>query len=282
LKLSLAFAVLGSVLVAAMARPPTASSRISDLRPVLLRPAVAKTFSRPFLPLLTDLLWLRSLNAIGQKDSLSKNLALYEYAQLLTELDPRFLTAYAYLGLNIPYAVDRTWHGGDRASAIFRKGLEHFPDDMRLHLYLGFSLMHHERKFVEAGDVFARAARLPDALPFMAALATRLKAQGGDAEQGLALARELARTATDESLKAEMEQRAADLEVEVQLQRVDRAIAKYREDHSEAGLISFTQLQQQGYYDGPSQDVRGGTIFIRESDGKVLSTSLERRLELYE
>lgn len=232
--------------------------------------------------MMVELLWLRALNAIGQKDSLSKNLALYEYAQLLTDLDPRFREAYVYLGLNIPYAVDRVWQGGDRSSAVFRKALKTFKTDMRLHLYLGYSLMQHERKYLEAADVFADAAKLEDALPFMAALATRLKAHGGDAEQGLALARELASSATDESLRAEMEQRAADLEVEVQLQRGDRALARYREDHPGAGRVSLEMLQASGYYDGPLEDVHGGTIYIRESDGKVLSTSLDRRLELYE
>jgi tetratricopeptide (TPR) repeat protein len=233
--------------------------------------------------MLVTLLWLRSLNAIGQPESLRKNLALSEYADLLTDLDPRFLQAYVYLGLNIPFAEDRVWKGGDLASRVFRKGLRQFPSDLRLHLYLGYSLMQHERKYLEAADVFANAARMPDALPFMAALATRLKAHGGDPAEGLALARELARTATDETLKAEMEARANELEVEIQLQRVDRALERFRgEASADAGVPSLETLIAGGYYDGPTQDVRGGSIFIRETDGKVLSTSLERRVELYE
>jgi tetratricopeptide (TPR) repeat protein len=272
-----------TVVVAAMSRPPSTSTRPSDLRPVLLRPVVARTLSKPALPMLVTLLWLRSLNAIGQPDSLRKNLALSEYAQLLTDLDPRFLQAYVFLGLNIPYAEDRVWRGGDLASALFRKGLRRFPTDLRLHLYLGYSLMQHERRYLEAADVFADAARLPDALPFMAALATRLKAHGGDPAEGLALARELARTATDETLKAEMEARANELEVEIQLQRVDRALERFRvETGTDAGVPTLEALMAGGFYDGPAQDVRGGTIYIRDSDGKALSTSLERRVELFE
>jgi hypothetical protein len=142
-KTSVVITVGAVAVLLALASPPPLTERPSDLRPVLLRPSVARTLSRPYVPMLVDLLWLRSLNAIGQRDSVSKNLALFEYAQTLTDLDPRFYQAYTYLGLNIPAAVDRTWHGGELASALFRKGLVSFPTDLRLHLYLGYSLQEY-------------------------------------------------------------------------------------------------------------------------------------------
>jgi hypothetical protein len=234
--------------------------------------------------LLSELLWLRALNAVGDKDSLRKNLALYEYASLLTDLDPRFYEAYLYLGINIPYSMERVWQGGDRAEILYRKGLTKFPSDLRLHLYLGFSLMHHQRKFLEASEVFAAGSRLPNAMRWMGPLAARLRAQGGAPEDALNLVRELLASTEDEVLKQELEERAVDLQIEAVLQKVDAAVEAWKKSNSEsgAGVPTLEQLVTAGLYQGPREDVKGGRVYVRETDGKAMSTSVERRLEIYE
>lgn len=261
--------------------PPSERLHENDFRPILLRPALARTVSKPFLPLLVDVLWLRSLNAIGLKDSEQKNRALHEYGVAITELDPRFRVAYAFIGLNIPFPAARNvWVGGDLASDMFRRGLKAFPKDVNLHLYLGFSLFHHERKFSEAGDVFSKAAKLPGALPFMAPLATRLKAHSGEAEDALEMTRSLLLYQLDDDVRRQLEQRVRELQVEVVLQRVDRASRAYLNLKGH-WPTTVEELQISGLYDGPSSDPAGGFVFI-DTEGKATSTSLQRRLEIYE
>lgn len=271
----------GLAVVALTAQPPTPNLHEQDFRPLLVRPAFARTVSKPFVPLLVELLWLRALNAIGNPDNEQKNRALYEYGLVITDLDPRFKLAYEFIGLNIPYAVARnTWAGGDLACDVFRRGLKVFPTDLRLHLYLGFSLMHHQRKFAEASEVFARASRLPDALAFMAPLATRLKAHSGAPEEALEMTREMLKSDLDETLRAEMESRAQELEVEIVLQQVDRASVAYLKAYNVHAKTTL-DLRNAGLYDGPLVDPLGGLISLEE-DGKATSTSLKRRLEIYE
>lgn len=271
----------GLAAIAVTAKAPAPPSHPQDFRPLLLRPAFAQTLSKPFLPVLVDLLWLRSLNAIGLKDTEQKNRSLYEYAVVLSELDPRFKQVYEYLGLNIPFAVARNkFTGGDLACDLFERGLKVFPTDLKLHMYLGFSLFHHERKFAEASEVFARAARLPDALSWMAPLATRLKAHSGAAEDAVELTRELLATELDDEVRAQLEERLEELQVEVVLQQVDRA-AKTFFDAQGRWPRDMAELEASGLYPGELFDPSGGLISL-QPNGKATSTSLNRRLEIYE
>lgn len=268
-------------LLAASSAPPRRELHPNDFRPVLVRADFARTVARPFVPLLVDLMWLRALNAIGLKDSEAKNRALYEYGVAITDLDPRFKLAYEYLGLNIPFAVDRNrWTGGDLAADLYRRGLKVFPQDVKLYMYLGFALFHYERKFSEASDAFAAAAKLPNALPYMAPLAARLKSHSGDAEDALKLTQEFLDQETNEEVRAELEGRIAELKVEIVLQAVDRAASTYYE---RTGRVPQTldDLRAMGLYTGSELDPEGGLITIRP-DGKATSTSLTRRHEIYE
>lgn len=274
-------AAFGLALILATASPPLRSSqRPSDFRPLLLRPTVARTISKSFLPMLIDLYWLRALNAIGMADSVEKNRGLAEYGEVLSELDPRFYQPYTFIGLSVPFQVGRDeWANADLASKLMRKGLKQFPKDMKLHLYLGFNLFQYEKKLAEAAAVFAEASKLPDALSFTSLLATRLLATEGNPEEGLRLARELAEGATDETVRAELEQRASQLEVEVLLQRVDRATKRFFERHQYWPVTLF-DLRNEGLYDGPDEDPLGGKISVGQ-EGKATSTSLYRRVEVF-
>lgn len=277
------FVALALVLsgLAFTSRPPTPPLHPHDFRPLLLRPALAQTISKPFVPALVELLWLRSLNAIGLKDSVQKNQALYEYGVVLSELDPKFYQVYEYLGLNIPFADKRDhFVGGDLACDLFERGLKAFPQDRKLHMYLGFSLFHHQRKFGEASDVFARAARLPDALDWMGPLATRLKAQTGKAEDALQLTHDLLASNLDDEVRAQLEKRAQELAIEVVLQRVDRAAEEFTKSVGRPPR-DFAELKDQHFYEGAFLDPSQGFISL-DANGKATSTSLERRMEIYE
>lgn len=241
---------------------------------------MARTISKPFLPMLIDLYWLRSLNAIGLSDSLEKNRALYEYGEVLTDLDPRFLQPYTFIGLAVPFQTSRdVYANADLAEKLLRKGLVQYPDHLQLNMYLGFNLFSYQHRYVDAAHVFEHVSKLPVTLPWASLLATRLLATGGSPEEGAALAREMADNADDEGTRAEFEQRAEELEVEAALQRVDHAATKYFEAHK-GWPETLAVLRQENLYSGPDTDPKGGIISV-QPDGKATSTSLTRRLEVF-
>ncbi len=282
MQLRFAFAVLvGAGLMVFAAAPPVRAKRGNDLRPVVLRPGVINTVTRSIRPMLIDLYWLRTLNAIGDPESREKNRALYDYGLTLTEVDPRFYTAYTYIGLNIPYQTGRLdWVNAELASDLFRRGLQQFPDDMKLHLYLGYSLFGQEKKYAEASAVFLAGSKKPGALSFMAPLAARLLSHSGKAEDALSLTRAMLASSTDEESRLDFEGKVAQLEVEVALQHVDRAIEAYREANGRAPA-DLEALVAGGFYRGPREDPTGGLISIGE-DGRATSSSVERRYQVFE
>lgn len=275
----LVMAAVGLAIVGALVQKPT-RLRHSELRPVLLRPALARTVTRPFLPLLVDLYWLRTLNAIGDVDSVEKNRTLAEYGRLLTDLDPRFYVAYTYVGLNIPLQTARNvWVNGDLASELFQKGLRQFPQDLKLHLYLGFCQYQMEKKYTDASATFASLSKIPGAPSFAATLATRLLAHQGNAEEGLELARQLMESTDDPVAREELELRVKQMQVEVQLERVDQAVEAFRKAYNRLPA-SMQELHDTGSYFGDDVDALGGRISIDEQ-GKAQSDWLGRRLTLY-
>lgn len=275
------------VAVAATVAPPSRVHRPSDLRPLLLRPSLARTMSRSQLPLLIDLYWLRVINAIGEKDSEQKNRALYEYGVILTELDPRFYHAYVHIGLNIPFLKgfqpplsQGHYANADLAEDMFRRGLKAFPDNMRMHIYLGWVLFGMQRKYAEAAEVYRHAATLPGAWAYMAPLATRLLAQAGRPEDAMEVAKELIANSEDESVKEELTGRLKELEVEALLRQVDEAVDRFTAREQRAPS-SIEDLVHAGDYTGPLEDSLGGRLYLDDMRRPV-STTLPRRLEVYE
>ena len=110
-----------------------------------------------------------------------------------------------------------------------RKGLKLFPNDIKMNLLLAYNLSAFHKQYREAAEVLERASSLPDAPPYLPALATRLYAQAGNVNAGLALARSLAESAEDEETRETFKQRVRDLEMEGELRRVDAAIADCRQ-----------------------------------------------------
>lgn len=272
--------LLGTALVAWASRPPRLHLWQGDLQPAVLRADVARTLFKPVLPALITAYWLRTLNAIGLSDTEQKNRALYSYGRMLTELDPRFYHVYLYVGLNVPYVFDRNkWANGDLAADILRRGVERFPDDLRLNLYLGHVLFQMLRDFEGASRVFSRMARLPGAPAWVAPFALRLLAQAGKPGAGIALGREFLSALSEDEDRGLVAERIKDLEVEEQLVAVDKAVAAFT---SRTGRAPETlqELRAGGDYTGPETDVRGGTLFL--SEGSASSTSLTRRLRIYE
>ena len=274
--------LIGAVLlVGLVSRAPQQQPRRGDAQPLLLRPGLAKTLSKSQFPFLLDAYWLRTLNLIGERETAENRRALYEYGKFLTDSDPRFYHAYKYIGLNVPFQTGReSWVNAELASSLLRAGVKQFPQDLYLHLYLGFNLFYMEKKYLEASDVFRTGSTLENAPSWMAPLATRLLSHGGKPRDALALAQDMLAETTDEGLRGELEQRVADLQIEIDLEPVDEAVEKYKAAYGGTPPQSLEALVQGGFYSGPRVDSRGGTISLTEN-GKVVSSSVERRLKLY-
>lgn len=270
-------AVIGVLLVASQARSPAKIRRESDLRPLLLRPGVVSYFAKSQRPLLIDLLWLRALNSIGDPDSERKNRALYDYAIFLSDLDPQMYQVYSFIGINVPSRRGRAWVNADLADNLFARGIKQFPTDLRLMLFRAGNRYMGMRDFVGASDLYLAASRLPDAPPYLAPLAVRLRAHN-DARGAIEFTEAMLEQTATPDVRHDLEQKLYDLRVEEQLQEIDRSIVRYREQWGQPPQ-RLEDLLMAGLYRGPTTDVYGGMLSLR--DGAGYSTSLQKRVKLF-
>ena len=266
-------------MVALVSRPPERPVGY-PAEAVVIRPEVARLLLKSSLPLVVDFYWLQSIHVIGAGKQKEEGIRLYRYAKFITELDPKFYQAYWALALNIPWNMGRRhWVNCDEAVEIYQRGLKQFPDDLRLKQYLAWNYFDCNKDFVKAADVLKSVARDPKSPPSTWSLATRLYAQSGSPDDGLALARDMLANAKDDAERALFQQRIEELEVEKILQGIDAAISKFT---AEVGRSPQTleELVIRGYLATMPVDPYGGTISIGE-DHRASSTSQGRRLEIF-
>ncbi|HEX8826439.1 MAG TPA: hypothetical protein VF794_41440 [Archangium sp.] len=247
---------------------------------MLPRQEVLRLVGRGHLQLVADYFWLQLIQATGSARGAEEYRDVYPYADLITDLDPKFVSVYGFAAGVLPTNLGReTWVNTEESTRILRKGLPLFPDDLEMNVLLAYNLSAFHKQYHEAAQVVERASKLPGAPSYLAPLATRLYAQSGAVDAGLALARSLADSAEDPATREMFIQRVRDLEMEGELRRVDAAIGQYQERFGVAPPDIQTLLWL-GLLEQPPHDPKGGGFFIG-ADARAYSETQQRRLEIY-
>jgi hypothetical protein len=232
-------------------------------------------------PLITDYYWLAMIQQMGRAISFNEYRDIYDYANLVTDLDPKFRLAYYYAGVTVPVRGQREkWRNTAESDAIIRKGIGQLPRDYRMNLLLAYNLQTFDKDYLGAAQVLQYTATLPGAPSYLPKLATRLFAQSGQVDAGLVLARAMRANATTDEERKFYENRILQLEQEAVLQAVDKAAADFR---AKEGRVprSVDELLQGGFLPRAPLDPMGGKIGIR-ADGESFSSVEDRRLRIYE
>lgn len=174
----------------------------------------ARRMSLAFNGLAADWYWMRSLQYVGGKvvkfedehngqfdlSTLSK-LDLRLLPSLLdvtTTLDPQFIPAYEYGAVILPEI------NPDAAITLLNKGIAANPSSWRLHQDLGY--IYWQRKdYARAADVYEEGAKLPGAPAWVAAMAARMKAEGGSREAARQMYAHLAESSKDQAVQKMIE-----------------------------------------------------------------------------
>ncbi len=194
--------------------------------------------------------------------------------ELSTDMDPYFARPYTFGGLSL------TLMGMDfsLASKLLFKGHKYLPDNYKIAYLLGFNLFNFEHRYKEAAEVLSVAARSPEAPEYLAPLATRLAAQGGSPEIGLALIEEIIPTIDDERLKESYMERRNLLLLEIGLNQLDEAVKQYQLSQGRLPE-SLAALVEGGILTAIPDEPFGGSYILQE-DGKVSSSTHKERLRI--
>lgn len=212
-------------LVLVRAEPyPLEARHEGELRPLLLRGSIASTLSKPHLPLLIDLYFLRTLIGISEPESEQRNKNLYAYGEFLTDLDPRFFHAYYFLSLGTIYSLggDR-YVNGDLALKLVRKGIKQFPTDYRLRMLSAFLLTYVEHDSRAAVSEFVEIAKFPNAPASAISAATAAFVDKGDFDGAIEMISAAMERGGHGSMTL-LSDRKKQLEIERLLRELDAAI----------------------------------------------------------
>lgn len=223
-----ALLVAAAATVAVVSQPPADALRDKTQGLVLPRKEVVHLLAAPWQQLAADYYWLLQVNQLGRATNAQEHRDVCTYAELATDLDPRFYTAYHFGGVACVYNLGHEqWMNVDASSALLEKGIRHFPRDTRLRFLLGYNLgiLKHDAR--AAAPIFEALSKAPDAPAHLAPLATRLYAESGQFEASTAMARALRDAAPDEETRSFYDRRLQEISAEQVLQQVDAAIGRY-------------------------------------------------------
>ncbi|WP_223636812.1 lipopolysaccharide assembly protein LapB [Corallococcus sp. EGB] len=269
----------GLLLLATLSAPPGRPAQKQGGGPLLPRPGLLQTLFKSQQGLVTDYFWIMMMNRIGIAVRPDQYRDVYDYAELVTDLDPKFRQAYLYGGITIPVHLGREKYANTAESTrLLRKGLQHLPDNEQIAFQLAYNLMFFDKNYKEAADIIQELSKRPDAPPWYSALATRLYAQSGDFDNSLSLSMALRDGAQDEETREFYAHRVEEIRQERILRDLDAAIQHYkaREGHLPDGLAA---LVTSGDLPRIPEDPLGGKLFLGE-DGRAYSDAVKFRMEL--
>lgn len=139
-----------------------------------------------------DSFWLRAIQDFDYcEKSLAKNVCkangwVFRMLELITDLAPKFRMPYATGGLTLSVIVNDQ----PGASVIFDKGVAAFPNDWPILSRAAYHALYEEKNKTKAAELMERAAKA-GAPPWYYMLAAKLAKEGGDAEFGVSLLKQL-------------------------------------------------------------------------------------------
>lgn len=226
--------------------------------------------------LLADYFWIQTLQAVSNAQTPEQYRDIYDYANLVISLDPKFHPIYVFAGATLP-VQDRSgaWRNVRESTEVLERGMQAFPDFVFLRILLAYNINAYDHDHARAAALLAETAKLPGAPTYLGALAAKLYGQAGEFETGFLLAKTLARTAEDETTRAEFERRAKELQLDRILREVDRAVEAF---HHRAGRppSSIEELVSANLLTQVPPDPLGGTLVI-DAVGRARSTADTRK-----
>jgi len=194
----------------------------------------ARHMALGFNGLAADWYWMRSLQYVGGKivtfeDTHTEGFGLSELdlhvlpslLRLSTALDPQFIAPYEYGAMLLPEVSP------DEATALLNSGVAANPNTWRLYHLLGYVYWQHHH-YEMASEIYAKGGSLPGAPPWMAAMAARMKGEGGSRDAAGEMYRHLYDASNDPAVKDMVDKQLMRLKSLDQRDEIRNALNSYK------------------------------------------------------
>jgi hypothetical protein len=153
-------------------------------------PELMSAFSLNHAPAAADLTWLRTIQYIGSGSEAAfsaKAEVLRSFAELATDLDPRYFTVY----WSVAIILSAYARSAEDSNALCRKGLKALGPHWELYAIQAYNAFFIERDNLKASRLYAKAAQIPGAPRFLSSLAGRARTLATGPDDAIAMLREL-------------------------------------------------------------------------------------------
>jgi len=269
--------LLGLIACVALSEPPAQVRRLGHRAPLLPRVEALKVMGAPWINMVADYYWIQTINAVGSAQTVKQYRDVYDYADLLTDLDPKFRQPYVFAAVVIALPTARGGYANVNESVkLLEKGLRQFPDYVMLRIILAYSYATYMKAYEKAGKLLQETALLPGAPRHIGPLATRMLAQAGEFDAAMDFAVTIAHSADNPAIRKRFEKRVKELQSERVLAEVDKAVALFKQQQGRAP-VSVKALVEAGLLSAVPEDPLGGSIVL-DGQGRARSTARRRRL----
>ena len=229
-----------------------------------------RILSLGFKDVIADLLWLRVVQAIGERRvSEESGKWIYRAVDIVTTLDPKFVEAYEHGGIALCTVVVMP----EESNRILEKGMNHNPQEWRLPFVLGINHYFELADDIKAAEYVARAAAVGGGPEYLASFASRLYMNAKEPQKAIEFLSKSYEQTTDPEMKKFLGFRLKEALVERDLQMFEAAISQYHRQFGKppgslgdlvtTGLIAAVPLDPMGglyLYDIASQTVRSTAV----------------------
>jgi hypothetical protein len=171
-------------------------------------PPNLENFTAGFSIQLADVMWIRSIQDLDfceneiAKQRCKGNSWLYQMLNTVTQLDPNYRIPYALGAIALSVVISDI----EGASALFDKGVIHFPKDWKILYRAGYHALLEEKNNLKAAERFDKAADY-GAPKWLKGLAGRLYNKEGREEDVGRLIEELSSSEENKWIAERMKQR---------------------------------------------------------------------------
>lgn len=181
-------------------------------------------FGFGFRNLLADIAWLEAVQVSGVRKMARDDYdRLADLLATVARFDPRFVVPYLLGGI----VLAESPHHTTAALRLLEQGERQVPAEWRIPFYTGYIRYFSLGEPVEGGMALLRASRIAGSPPHFPLLAARMLSEGHQPETALAFLQNMIERETDSRRKASLEERVRQVEVERDLQYLEKAIGEY-------------------------------------------------------
>jgi tetratricopeptide (TPR) repeat protein len=249
------------------ARAATLSEANQEL--ILQSPDAIKKLSLGYDALLGDIYWTRAVQYYGREMNEPRPdfHLLWPLLNVTTTLDPKLEVAYHFGAIFLSETGSIGAGRTDLAIKLVKKGIAANPDIWQLGTDLGFLYYWRLKDYPDATSAYLQASRVPNAPPWIKAMAARVAQTGGSIETSQMIWGQIYESTKDPTIKKRAGEELRGLSAREDMVRLDNLASEYknRVGHYPA---SEEELRAAGFLPGLPVDP-AGFPYEFDPDGKA-------------